>query len=272
MNECNVCQNKLKLISTNKVLNKYSVKYFHCLKCGFIQTEKPFWLDEAYQSALNIYDTGVMLRNFTLSEQAESIIKTHFNIYGKFVDYAGGYGIFTRLMRDKGFDFYWTDIYSQNLVARGFEYNNQKSIELVTNFECFEHFVNPLESIETILKISRNLLFSTETYSGEYPPNDWWYWGYIHGQHISFYKLETLVFIAKKYKLNFYTNGVNLHLFTEKKLGILENQLTVPKYSLKQRIGLYIVDFTKRNFIDNNIRLPSKTLTDHYTLIKLHSK
>ncbi len=46
-----------------------------------------------------------------------------------FLDYAGGYGVFTRLMRDIGFDFYWHDPYTQNLFANGFE----KDIKLIQN-------------------------------------------------------------------------------------------------------------------------------------------
>ena len=58
-------------------------------------------------------------------------------------NYAGGYGIFTRMMRDIGFDFYWLDKYADNLLTNGFEYNKKihKKIEAITSFESFEHFV-----------------------------------------------------------------------------------------------------------------------------------
>ncbi len=50
--------------------------------------------------------------------------------------------MFTRLMRDYGFDFLHYDKHTQNLFARGFEFHDEK-IEAITCFECFEHFVNP---------------------------------------------------------------------------------------------------------------------------------
>ena len=122
-------------------------------------------------------------------------------------------------MRDIGFDFYWSDPYTTNLFARGFEYNPSDKIELITTFESFEHFSGPLEEIEKRLKISKNILFTTEILPDLIPkPNDWWYYGLEHGQHISFYSVKTLKFIALKYGLNLYSNGKSLHLLTNKKI------------------------------------------------------
>lgn len=145
------------------------------------------------------------------------------------MDYAGGYGVFVRIVRDIGFDFYWDDKYTTNLFARGFEYNNLDKYEAVTTFESFEHFVNPMDEIESLLKISKNIIFSTELLPNPIPkPQDWWYYGLVHGQHISFYSEKTFEFIAKKYNLN-YTNLSGLHLLSEKKISNL--QLKILKLS-----------------------------------------
>jgi len=121
-------------------------------------------------------------------------------------------------MRDIGFDFYWDDSYTKNIVARGFEFNeNIKNIELITTFESFEHFVNPIEEIEKMLKISRNILFTTTLLPKMIPkPDEWWYYAPKYGQHISFYSINTLKFISEKFNLNLYTNQFETHLFTEK--------------------------------------------------------
>jgi hypothetical protein len=37
---------------------------------------------------------------------------------GTFVDIGGGYGLLTRLMRDRGFDFYWKDPHCENIFAK----------------------------------------------------------------------------------------------------------------------------------------------------------
>lgn len=81
-----------------------------------------------------------------------------FNKDAKFLDYAECYGVFVRLMRDIGFDFYWQDKYTQNLFARGFEYNGNDAIESITTLRVLEHFANPIEEVEKMLGISNNII------------------------------------------------------------------------------------------------------------------
>src|SRR5258707_10130160 len=92
------------LLFTKKILNKYDVSYYRCNDTGFIQTEEPFWLEEAYSSVITKLDIGLPYRNIDLSERVSRLLATKFNNKAIFLDYAGGYGLFTRLMRDKGFN------------------------------------------------------------------------------------------------------------------------------------------------------------------------
>lgn len=222
--KCRICNQETYPIHKAVVLNKYSIQYYHCNNCQFIQTEDPYWINESYSEAIGQEDTGVLLRNINLSRKTAVAINFFFDSNGKFLDYGGGYGILTRLMRDIGFDFYWQDPYCENLTARGFEYSpGIKPIELVTTFESFEHLVDPLMEIEKMMAISRNILFSTELVPKPVPrPEDWWYYSLKSGQHVSLYSIETLQFIAKKFDVNFYSNGKNLHLFSPKKINPLK--------------------------------------------------
>ena len=122
--KCKICNNKSNYIFKAQLLNKYDVKYYHCSNCGFLQTEDPYWLEEAYNNSITTSDTGIMSRNLYLSQLSTLILYYFFDKNAKYLDYAGGYGIFVRLMRDIGFDFYWYDKYSKNLLVRGFEYKN----------------------------------------------------------------------------------------------------------------------------------------------------
>lgn len=248
---CNVCSAKSEKVFSAKILNKYVVDYYHCSICDFLQTEEPYWLKESYDSAIGIEDTGLLKRNLALAKSTSVIISSLFNKDGVFLDYAGGYGIFVRLMRDIGFNFYWEDPFAQNLVARGFDYINDKKIELITAFECFEHFSNPLAEIEKMLHISSNVLFSTSLFSGKPPqPDSWWYYSLNSGQHISFYSVKTLKFIADKYSLYLNTDNKSLHLLSKKKINnIYFNLLKKMSY-----IGLFSI---------LNLSLKSKTDTDH---------
>lgn len=222
MSLCKICKHEIKPVFEAKIINKYNVIYYQCSHCKFMQTEEPYWLKEVYEESINISDTGIIMRNINLSKIVSCILYFLYNKNGRFIDFAGGYGIFTRLMRDIGFDFNWHDTFTENLVARGFEYDFKlkEDVELITSFESLEHFKDPIKEIDKMISLSKNLLFTTSILPNTIPkPNEWWYYGLEHGQHISFYSVETLRYIATKYKLKLFTNSVDVHLLTEKPIS-----------------------------------------------------
>lgn len=251
----NITGGETTLLFTTKVLTKYDVKYYKCNDTGFIQTEKPYWLDEAYSSAITKLDIGIVYRNTTLSNFTEDLLLKHFESIsnGKFLDYAGGYGLFTRMMRDKGFDFYNTDKFCQNIFAEFQdlkELNGNEKFEMVTAFEVFEHLENPLKEIEEILSYSDNVFFSTEIIpAGVKTPEDWWYFIPETGQHVSLYSIDSLKFIAKKFDKFFYTDGIKTHLFTKKALAKnpFEKEVAIPDSYLIKKLRSKVQRYDKRN-------------------------
>lgn len=253
--ECNICSDKSKMVFTNKLLNKYNVEYYFCYNCEHLQTKIPYPLQEAYTDAISIADTGILMRNYHFQELTANVIYNFFDKSAKFVEYAGGYGILTRLMRDLGFDFFWHDKYASNLFAKGFEYNNNEKVELITAFEVFEHLANPLEEIENMFKISDNILFSQTILPSPVPnPNDWWYYAPEGGQHISFYTNKTLGKIAQKYNKN-YVFYNDLHLFTNKTI----NQNDFASQYLNSSKAINTIKAENK----------SKTIDDMYTCIEI---
>jgi hypothetical protein len=252
---CKICNSEASLAFRGNVLSKYDVKYFKCTSCGYLFTENPYWLDEAYKNPINISDTGIMMRNIYFSKIVSVILFFCFDKSAKYIDYAGGYGIFTRLMRDIGFDFYWHDDFTKNLLARGFE-KSESGYELLTAFEVFEHFANPIYEVKKMTELSDSILFSTVIIPEEIPSKDWWYYGFEHGQHISFYSEKTLKTIAEKFGMNFYPFK-NLFLITKKKL----NPFTLKLLFILSHFGLNL--FVK-------FRMKSLTDDDNKKMLKLH--
>ena len=80
------------------------------------------------------------------------------------------------------------DPYSPNLVVQGFESkNNSLKYELITSFESFEHFVESIIEIESMIQFSDNILFSTELLPfALHKPEAWWCYALESGQHIHF--------------------------------------------------------------------------------------
>ena len=133
------------------------------------------------------------------------------------LDYGAGYGMFVRMMRDYGFNFYWYDKYCENLFAKTFE-SKYEHYDILTAFELFEHLSNPYADIDKIVKLSDSIIFSTELVPNNVPAvKDWWYYSPETRQHISFYTKKALNIIASKYGLN-YVGTNTLHAFTIRKL------------------------------------------------------
>lgn len=253
--KCKICGDEGKHIFNAKILNKYDIEYFRCEKCFFVQVEEPYWLDEAYSRSINITDTGYMQRNLSYSKKLTILLFFMFDRDGHYLDYAGGYGAFVRIMRDIGFDFYWDDKYTENIFASGFEWNELIKINAVTAFEAFEHFVDPIVEIERLLSISDSLIFTTELLPAIVPnPEEWWYYGLEHGQHISFYSSKTFEYIAEKYDLNYFNLG-SLHVLSKRSGG--DYYLLISKLS---KFGLHKI---LKRF------LKSKTMSDYYQMIKV---
>ena len=214
---CRVCGEPSRKIFEALVLHQHKVAYYECEHCRCVQTEQPYWLEQAYASAINAEDTGIMLRNNSFADRVSVLLFALIGPQGKFVDYAGGYGIFTRLMRDRGFDFTWMDKYARNLFARGFEYHPPTKVDALTAFEVFEHFVEPVAELEAMLQLADTIVMSTELMPDVTPAaGQWWYYAHQHGQHICFYRKETLEFLARKFGLMLWSNGHNLHCFSRR--------------------------------------------------------
>jgi len=142
--KCKICGYNSEIFDRAIILEKYDICYYRCDQCDFIQTEEPYWLEEAYSSSITKSDIGLIGRNISFSDVTRNLIVTCLDPNKSFLDYGGGYGMFVRLMRDKGFDFYRYDPICENLFAQGFDAQTDKEYSLLTAWEVLEHLVNPL--------------------------------------------------------------------------------------------------------------------------------
>ena len=236
--KCKICAAAAEFVFRKTVLHNYDVAYYQCTQCGFLQTEDPYWLDEAYNSAITSLDIGLLSRNVSLRNRLAFIIEKHYP-KAKCLDYAGGYGTFTRLMRDWGFDFHHIDPYCENIFAKNFTVTETDApFALITAFELFEHMADPRTELAKILTYGSDIVLTTE-----FQPQDgsaladWWYIVPETGQHVSFYTLKSLTHLAGQFGLNIYSDGRSVHVLTRKNLPdkiLTENrwQRWVRKYKL----------------------------------------
>jgi hypothetical protein len=130
----------------------------------------------------------------------------------------------------------------------------------VTAFEVFEHFELPPRELSKMLTLAPNILISTELIPEPLPRcDDWWYFGLDHGQHIGFFRLKTLEFLAKRNGY-YLTSIFSYHLFTKKPISKTCWKILV----ISLRIAHKLSDLFNKLFF----RLNSKTDEDFKIISK----
>lgn len=244
---------------TAQVMRKYSARYMFCQQCGFLAVREPFWLEEAYKNAITHADTGLVMRNNSIALKVASVLYflTGERGGGKYFDAAGGYGLFTRLMRDFGFDFYWMDKYCENLISPGFEYEQDLfECKGVTAFEVLEHLITPFSFFEETFSMSgaQFCIFSTDLYRNTPPlPEEWYYYTFATGQHIAFYQRRTLETLGAKLGL-YFASANGLHIYSKTHIN-----------ELKLRFVTGWITDVSTLWIRSHMR--SKTVSDHQLMM-----
>jgi hypothetical protein len=197
---CSLCGDAAPKVGVQRILTKYDADYFQCRRCDLIQTEAPYWLEEAPWSSIAHLDTGAVMRHEVCVRVA--VVVAHlFNLdpTSTGMDYGAGSGLFVREMRDRGFDFRWWDLFAPNVFAKGFEAKPEQKHDMVTAFEFFEHLARPATELDPLFKAGHDVvLVGTVLHDGQYRP-DWSYMFPAIGGHVVFYSPTTMQHIADRW-------------------------------------------------------------------------
>lgn len=210
-----MCDARWSFFDSAEVLGGRHVAEFNrCDSCGLIAAPDPTWLDEAYSSAIYDGDSGLLRRARRTTTVTTALVRSEGISRGRILDWAGGYGAFTRMMRDKGFDCFTVDAYAKNLLAPGFDGDETESYDLVTAFEVMEHIIDPVSELEKITAHNDRFFFTTQLQPAEPPrPSEWFYYALESGQHIAFHTTRSLQIVAERLGYQLTSNGDNYHLF-----------------------------------------------------------
>lgn len=216
---CPICEMPAVIIGSAMVRCKYEAIFFQCNSCGYAFVPNPTWLGEAYEEPINRSDVGYVSRNISLASRISCLLRILRMQDQPMLDFGAGYGLFTRLMRDRGFHFYWNDKYCPNLFASGFEEGTAQfgRFTVVTSFEVMEHVPDPRSLLTELAAKAENIILSTVLIPYPAPPlNSWWYYGLDHGQHISFLSRKALCILAGELGLKCQSDGDSLHFVGRK--------------------------------------------------------
>ena len=189
---CRLCGAEAAYKFSARLIAKYDVRYYVCSGCGSLETEQPFWLDEAYSLNLGDLDCGSAQRNLHNFAACLAIAR----IWGirSAVDFGGGDGLLTRLLRDRHLDCYVEDKYGSPTYARQFSTPPART-DAIFAFEVVEHFVDPSAEIGALFARRPKVLFGTTSrFTGQ--GADWWYLSRRSGHQVFFYTGEAMRQIA----------------------------------------------------------------------------
>lgn len=195
MHKCKICNSTTEKMSDKKRL----VDYFRCSSCGFIylddshivdsQTEKSHY--DKHQNSFDSLGYVDMFRSFIVKA-----IDPYLENIESALEFGCGLGpVLAELLRQKGLEVDKYDLYYFPKKV----YEN-KSYDLITSTEVFEHLKEPIDILKTLvnsLNDSGYIVLMTR-----FPPSDnrefldWWYRRDI--THISFFTPKSFEIMAKK--------------------------------------------------------------------------
>ena len=218
---CRLCGGRAVETFRAKVLEAHLVKYYECVECGSLQTEDPYWLDEAYSMPFAETDTGVVRRSTLNAALMSSLLRTlRLKTNAPVLDFGGGVGLLVRMLRDAGVNAFHFDKYGDNLFAPKFRWppDSTETPSVVTAFEVFEHFAKPNEEFERLFSLQPDFVVATTVFY-EKGDRNWWYLGLDHGQHVFFYSRKSLDEVARKYGFSLATFHHNFFVFSRAELS-----------------------------------------------------
>lgn len=217
-----------------------------CSRCHFIYVVNPYWLAGSFSQNLNRFDVGSADRSLIVAGFVRSIFKRREASKVKVLDFGGGDGLATRVLRDAGIDCRWEDPYCQPVFAVGPSHSEISHFDLAFMGEVALHLTNPLETIKDLMKRSDRLLM-TAVVPPEKITTDWWYLMPQTGQHVAFYPVKTLKWIASELSLYLLTDGKFFHQFSSVRPNLLERAMfKSPQIAMLRWKVLEIGDLVRR--------------------------
>jgi hypothetical protein len=199
------------------------VEYRRCLRCGFIFTEffdeftRDLWVTFVYNSDYysSIDPEYKSIRPRQKSYQLRCLLRSP-NARWVGLDYGGGAGLLSQLMRESGYVFDSYDPFGANTTQEV----NWGKYNMCTLFEVAEHAVDPIGVLGEIVRISSparlGVLVGTEIHDRQHlqPGHlaNWWYAAPRNG-HVSLFSRASLVRLAGSHSLSYSGLSRGIHFF-----------------------------------------------------------
>jgi len=209
---CKICKQETYIIYDEQ----FQIEYHRCKNCGFIYEDPAYHI--SFNDEKKEYDTH---NNSIEDEGYVNMFKRFMESFEHFVEKknvleygSGPEPVFSEVLRRSGYD-----VTSYDPFYLPDESYLDKTYDVITSTEVFEHFVEPIQEIEKLIGLlNKDGILAIMT---QFPKDDahfknWWY--RRDKTHISFYTVETFKWIAEQYGLEVvYHNGKDYMIFKNTK-------------------------------------------------------
>lgn len=265
---CSICGRQSSEMVSYKVLQKIDARLMRCDGCGFMFVQEPVWLESSFHDELNVLDLGSVDRCGIVLDFLEVFARSERLASSTILDWGGGYGLLTRMARDRGLDCVNFDPYVKDLFSGPARVTSEVAAGITVASEVFLHLPDPLSVLKILLKHSDSVLVTAVV-----PPLDvaanWWYLMPETGQHVAFFPVSALEELARHTGTRLHTDGRFFHVFTRRTLRVRTRLLVRSRVAT---YGLALLGHVLRQVKRSMGRNPSLTPADQRELMEQRGK
>ena len=229
ISKCPICHSQVRDFSQLLIRGKFEGRYLKCTSCNFIHAENPNWLEGSFTDVLNNLDIGSVDRCNIVADFVEVLANSLKVDNPKVLDWGGGYGLLTRILRDRGVRCTHYDPYTEPLFAENINLQTDARFDLIVLSEVMLHMTDPIRTLTELLKISDNIMFTAVIAPPDVTP-DWWYFMPDTGQHVAIFSRQTIPELGVALKVNTLSDNQFFHLVSKDQQGVLTRLLFTKRF------------------------------------------
>ena len=216
--KCAICGGASEGILSYLVRKENQAILARCQECNFCFVINPNWLTGSFTETLQQLDIGTVDRCSLVLDFVQTVARvSSWPARSRFIDWGGGYGLMTRMARDRGINMANLDPYVQPLFSAPANLDKLCPAEVIVASEVFLHIEKPLEVLAQLLSFSPVVIITAVVPPDRISP-DWWYLMPDTGQHVSFYPVSTLKKMAEMTGTKLMSDGRFFHVFSRTEL------------------------------------------------------
>jgi len=214
---CPICRARASNVFSVRIRNEQSEPLFRCSECSFCFFAQHDWLERSFSEDLNELDLGSVARCLLVADFVTAVFPPRRSGYAA-LDWGGGDGLLTRLLRERGINCVWCDPHVKPRFVGDSIHEPNSRVDVTVVSEVFLHLTDPVSELRSLLSLS-DVVIVTALVPPKKLDDQWWYLMPETGQHVSFYPQTALQALADQTNSRLSSDGRFFHVFSRRRLS-----------------------------------------------------